>query len=38
LSTLLFYWGHTLLWWRKAYWEKQRQLREGHLISERLAY
>jgi len=36
LSTLLFYWGHTLLWWRKAYWEKQRQLREGHLISERL--
>ncbi len=36
LSTLLFYWGHTLLWWRKAYWEKQRQLREGHLIPERL--
>lgn len=36
LSTLLFYWGHTLLWWRKAYWEKQGQLREGHLIPERL--
>ena len=38
LSTLLFYWGHTLLWWRKAYWEKQRQLREGHLISEKLVH
>jgi cytochrome b subunit of formate dehydrogenase len=36
LSTLVFYWGHTFLWWRKAYWEKQRQLREGHLIPERL--
>jgi cytochrome b subunit of formate dehydrogenase len=38
LSILVFYWGHTFLWWRKAYWEKQRQLREGHLISERLIH
>ena len=38
LSILVFYWGHTLLWWRKAYWEKQRQLREGYLISEKLIH
>jgi len=38
LSTLLFYWGHTLLWWRKTYCEKRRQLREGHLISEKLIH
>jgi len=38
LSILVFYWGHTFLWWRKAYWEKQRQLREGILISERLVH
>jgi len=37
-SILLFYLGHTLLWWRKAYWEKQRQLREGYLISEKLIH
>jgi cytochrome b subunit of formate dehydrogenase len=33
---LVFYWGHTFLWWRKAYWEKQRLLAEGHLIAEKL--
>lgn len=33
---LVFYWGHTFLWWRKAYWEKQRLLAEGHLISDKL--
>ena len=38
LSILVFYWGHTFLWWRKAYWEKQRQLREGILISEKLVH
>jgi cytochrome b subunit of formate dehydrogenase len=32
----VFYWGHTFLWWRKAYWEKQRLLAEGHLISDKL--
>lgn len=35
---LLFYWIHTFLWWRKAYWEKQRRLRNGHLISEKLTH
>jgi cytochrome b subunit of formate dehydrogenase len=38
LVTLVFFWGHTLLWWRKAYWEKQRVLSEGHLISDKLAH
>jgi len=33
---LVFYWAHTFLWWRKAYWEKQRLLAEGHLISDKL--
>jgi cytochrome b subunit of formate dehydrogenase len=33
---LVFYWGHTFLWWRKAFWEKQRLLAEGHLISDKL--
>lgn len=37
VSTLLFFWLHTLLWWRKAYWEKQRRLAGGHLISDKLA-
>lgn len=35
---LLFWWVHTFLWWRKAYWEKQRQLAAGHLISEKLSH
>lgn len=38
LVVLVFYWGHTFLWWRKAYWEKQRLLAEGHLISDKLAH
>jgi len=38
IVVLLFYWIHTLLWWRKAYWEKYRQLKEGHLISEKLSH
>jgi len=33
---LVFYWGHTFLWWRKALWEKQRLLAEGYLISDKL--
>jgi cytochrome b subunit of formate dehydrogenase len=33
---LVFYWGHTFLWWRKSFWEKQRLLAEGHLISDKL--
>ena len=37
IVVLLFFWGHTFLWWRKAYWEKQRLLAEGHLISDKLA-
>src|SRR4030042_121451 len=36
LFALVFYWGHTFLWWRKAFWEKQRLLAEGHLISDKL--
>jgi len=36
LVVLSFYWGHTFLWWRKAYWEKQRLLSAGHLISDNL--
>ena len=35
---LIFFWGHTFLWWRKAYWEKQRLLAEGYLISDKLAH
>jgi len=38
IVVLLFFWGHTFLWWRKAYWEKQRLLAEGHLISDKLAH
>ncbi|MCJ7665071.1 MAG: cytochrome c3 family protein [Desulfobacterales bacterium] len=33
---LVFYWAHTFLWWRKAFWEKQRLLAEGHLISDKV--
>ena len=33
---LVFYWAHTFLWWRKAFWEKQRLLAEGHLVSDKL--
>jgi cytochrome b subunit of formate dehydrogenase len=36
LIVLVFYWSHTVLWWRKAFWEKQRLLAEGHLISDKL--
>lgn len=36
IVVLVFYWAHTFLWWRKAYWEKQRLLAEGHLISDKL--
>jgi cytochrome b subunit of formate dehydrogenase len=36
IVVLVFFWGHTFLWWRKAYWEKQRLLAEGYLISDKL--
>ena len=38
VGVFLFFWSHTLLWWRKAYWEKQRIMAEGHLISDKLAH
>ncbi|MFB3925132.1 MAG: cytochrome C [Syntrophales bacterium] len=28
-SVFCFFWIHLVLWWRKAYWEKCRRLREG---------
>ncbi|MCX5820266.1 MAG: cytochrome c3 family protein [Deltaproteobacteria bacterium] len=28
-GTFLFFWVHTLLWWRKTYWEKDRRERLG---------
>jgi len=29
VGTLAFFWVHTILWWRKVYWEKDRMEREG---------
>lgn len=28
-GTLLFFWTHTFLWWRKSYWEKHRMEKFG---------
>jgi cytochrome b subunit of formate dehydrogenase len=36
LAVLIFFWGHTLLWWRKAYWEKHRLMAAGYLIVDKL--
>ena len=30
IGTFLFFWVHTLLWWRKSYWEKDRRERLGN--------
>jgi cytochrome b subunit of formate dehydrogenase len=32
VGTFLFFWIHTVLWWRKTYWENHRLRAEGHLI------
>ncbi len=32
LGTFVFFWFHTLLWWRKTYWEKQRRLSNGEIL------
>ncbi|MDA8123853.1 MAG: cytochrome c3 family protein [Deltaproteobacteria bacterium] len=29
IGTFLFFWVHTLLWWRKVYWEKDKRERLG---------
>ena len=29
IGTLAFFWVHTILWWRKVYWENDRMEREG---------
>jgi cytochrome b subunit of formate dehydrogenase len=29
IGTFLFFWVHTLLWWRKCYWEKDKRERLG---------
>ena len=31
IGVFAFFWAHTGLWWRKAYWEKCRKEREGGL-------
>ena len=38
LVVLVFFWAHTFLWWRKAYWEKHRLLSQGHIVSDKLAH
>ena len=29
IGTFLFFWAHTLLWWRKSYWEKHKSEKLG---------
>ena len=31
IGTFLFFWTHTLLWWRKSYWEKHAREKDGIL-------
>jgi len=33
VSVFLFFWAHTILWWRKSYWEKWRG-QKGNLLDE----
>ena len=37
LGTLVFFWTHTLLWWRKTYWEKRNLCNEGGVVDPRMA-